>query len=383
MDIDHLHLYVEDSRRWHDWFIHTLGLTPKPLDGAMGLWGVEGANIRLRFSDPTAPGAEVKTFLQRYSPGVGDVAFRVKDLVTTLNRAIRAGAQVTQPRQQWAWGWGCQIQGWGGLRHTLMEWAPSVETSPPDLSERSGTIAPTPMDKAVRSIGVTAPKGLDHPLGISAPEPDLPWQAIDHVVLNVPLGDLDAAVAWYCQVLGFERQQSFEIETAQSGLRSQVLQHPEGSATLPINEPTSPNSQVQEFLNCHGGAGIQHVALRTGNLVQTLMALRQRGLSLLPVPRTYYDALGDRPGFWAAAEDWTAIAQQQILVDWDPATPQARLLQTFTHPLFERPTFFLELIERQRVMRGLAVAQAQGFGEGNFRALFEAIERQQQQRGSL
>ena len=378
MDIDHLHLYVEDGRRWHDWFMYTLGLTAWPLGEDMGRWGVRGANIRVRFSDPSAPWAEVKTFLQRYSPGVGDVAFRVKDLVATLNRAIQAGAQVTRPRQLHRWGWGCQIQGWGGLRHTLMEWESSVEASPPDRSGSAWEMAPTGMNKTAMDGDVAA---LDPSLGTIAPP--LPWQAIDHVVLNVPLGDLDAAVAWYCRVLGFERQQSFEIETAQSGLRSQVLQHPEGTATLPINEPTSPNSQVQEFLNCHGGAGIQHVALRTGNLVQTLTALRQRGLTLLPVPSTYYDALGDRPGFWTNAGDWGAIAQQQILVDWDPATPQARLLQTFTQPLFEQPTFFLELIERQRAPQGLTVTQAQGFGEGNFRALFEAIERQQRQRGSL
>lgn len=382
MDIDHLHLYVEDGRRWHDWFMHTLGLTPWSLGEDMGRWGLQGANIRVRFSDPSAPWAEVKTFLQRYSPGVGDVAFRVKDLATTLNQAIQAGAQVTRPRQRHRWGWECQIQGWGGLRHTLMQWESSDPASPPPPPEQAWDIPLSNADQTAMGVGVVA-RGLDRSLGSIAPAPPLPWQAIDHVVLNVPLGDLDAAVAWYCRVLGFERQQSFEIETAQSGLRSQVLQHPEGSATLPINEPTSPNSQVQEFLDCHGGAGIQHVALRTGNLVQTLAALRQRGLALLPLPSTYYDALADRAGFWANAGDWGAIAQQQILVDWDPATPQARLLQTFTHPLFERPTFFLELIERQRVTRGLAVAQAQGFGEGNFRALFEAIERQQQQRGSL
>jgi 4-hydroxyphenylpyruvate dioxygenase len=162
-----------------------------------------------------------------------------------------------------------------------------------------------------------------------------------------------------------------------------VLRHPEGTATLPINQPTSANSQVQEFLDCHRGAGVQHVALGTAPLLTTLPVLRDRGLSFLSVPQPYYERLCDRPGFWAEAPDWADIAQQQVLVDWAPETPRARLLQTFTAPLFQQPTFFLELIERQREDRGDRAIQAEGFGEGNFQALFEAIERQQQQRGSL
>lgn len=366
MDIDHLHLYVGDARRWQDWFIHTLTLTPFTPGWVEGGGGVTDTNISLVLSDPQGSGQGVKNFLQRYSPGVGDVAFRVRDLAGTLQRAVQAGAKVTVPRQRWAQGWQCQIQGWGGLGHTLLQWDPASEAG-------GGSLA----------MGSHPPRGRSQAQSQSQPQSPLPWQAIDHAVLNVPAGDLDRAAAWYCQVLGFQPQQRFAIETPQSGLRSLVLQHPEGTATLPINEPTSANSQVQEFLDYHGGPGIQHVALRTGDLIQTLATVRQRGLACLPVPQTYYQELGDRPGFWREAADWAAIAQQQILVDWDPATPRSRLLQTFTQPLFDQPTFFLELIERQPDPYGVAGHPAQGFGAGNFQALFEAIERQQQQRGTL
>jgi 4-hydroxyphenylpyruvate dioxygenase len=201
--------------------------------------------------------------------------------------------------------------------------------------------------------------------------------------LNVPAGELEAAATWYERHLGFVRQQQFVIETPRSGLHSRVLQHPEGTATLPINEPTSDNSQIQEFLDLHRGAGIQHVALQTGDLVQTVATLRQRGVPFLTVPDTYYQQLQTRSGFWRDAGDWAAIARQQILVDWPLEAPQTRLLQTFTQPPFEIPTFFWEFIERQAQVTDAGVQCAEGFGEGNFQALFEAIEREQQQRGSL
>ncbi|HEY9645050.1 MAG TPA: VOC family protein, partial [Chroococcidiopsis sp.] len=200
---------------------------------------------------------------------------------------------------------------------------------------------------------------------------------IDHAVLNVAAGDLSTAIAWYENAFGFRRQQGFTIQTAYSGLSSQVLVHPQGHAQLPINEPISPSSQIQEFLDCNRGPGIQHVALKTDNSLRAIADLRQRGLRFLPVPPTYYGQLRQRADFWLSELQWQAIAAQQLLIDWQPHS-QALLLQAFTQPIFAIPTFFFELIERRPCQ--LTQNPAQGFGEGNFRALFEAVEREQRKR---
>jgi 4-hydroxyphenylpyruvate dioxygenase len=202
------------------------------------------------------------------------------------------------------------------------------------------------------------------------------FTGIDHVVLNVAVGDLEQALSWYEAVLGFQRQQTYTIETDRSGLRSQVMVHPDSGVQFPINEPTSPNSQIQEFLEINQGAGIQHIALQTPKIVEAIAKLRTLGLSFLAIPSAYYSQLStSSQQLPLSPAELTEIAQQEILVDWQNDGSQALLLQTFTQPIFEQPTFFFELIERRQ--------QAQGFGEGNFRALFEAIEREQLKRGSL
>ena len=199
------------------------------------------------------------------------------------------------------------------------------------------------------------------------------------MVLNVRVGDLEKVVSWYEAVLGFQKRQNFAIETERSGLYSQVLVHPDG-VQLPVNEPLCLNSQIQEFLERNRGAGIQHIALSTPRIVRAIARLKTAGLQFLSVPFTYYEQLlQDYPQIGNLAQEWDAIVQQQILVDCQnsPANDLTfpLLLQIFTQPIFEQPTFFFEFIER--------CASARGFGEGNFRALFEAIEREQIKRSSL
>jgi len=362
MDIEYLHLYVEDAAVWHDWFVTTLNfrsVSPAAIAG-LGERAVQSARIRILISSAETCDT-ARQFLGNHAEGVGDVAFRVSDLDAIAAQLRRVGGVFTQPIQlqqtsTGAFRW-CRIKGWGSLNHTLIE-------------------HPAPN----RASAFALPPRMEPPLTVGS---SLPWLTIDHAVLNVPLGQLEAAAAWYEAYLGFERRQQFVIETPRSGLRSLVLKHPAGEATLPINEPTSANSQIQEFLDLHQGAGIQHVALQTRNLVQTVATLRRREVSFLSVPETYYRQLPYREGFWREAGDWDAIAQQQILVDWPAAAPHTRLLQTFTQPLFEKPTFFWEFIERQTQTTEAGTLRAEGFGEGNFKALFEAIEREQQQRGSL
>lgn len=359
MDFEYLHLFVKNAAVWHDWFVEKLDFCSIPSKAIYGLgeFAVQHPRILVLLSSPHAKQAGIRQFLQTYAEGVGDIAFRVQDLDAVLTQFGRAGGTLQWPIQQvetthgrFRW---CQVKGWGSVCHTLIE------------STREGWVASQSRQHQCRQSGA------------------LPWLGIDHAVLNVPAGELELAVHWYEQHLGFMPQQQFVIETPRSGLRSVVLKHPNGNATLPINEPTSSNSQIQEFIDLHGGAGIQHIALKTCNLVQTIAQLRNRGISFLPVPDIYYRQLRERTGFWQEAGDWSAIAQQQILVDWPPEEPHTRLLQTFTQPLFEQPTFFWEFIERQSRTTRAGIKQAEGFGEGNFQALFEAIEREQQLRGSL
>lgn len=391
MDIAYLHLYVKDALSWRDWFVEKLSFWPVDIE-LRGHWGelaVQSAQILLLISSQRTGKPEVEAFLRDYAEGVADVAFWVRDLSAIAARVERAGGQLTCPIQQQgtaaaALRW-CRIQGWGSVSHTLIQRRDlpqnslGRELSRPELSgaELLGSELPGPIGSAVDSQG-QGERPINEYQGSG-----LPWLGIDHAVLNVSSGQLLQAVNWYEVHLGFIRQQQFAISTASSGLRSFVLKHPEGNATIPINEPTSQNSQIQEFLDWHRGAGVQHVALQTKELVKTVATLRQREVAFLPVPPTYYQQLRERPGFWDEAGDWEAIAQQQILVDWPREDPQTRLLQTFTHPLFEQPTFFLELIERQSRATAIGIKRAEGFGEGNFQALFEAIEREQEQRGAL
>ena len=199
---------------------------------------------------------------------------------------------------------------------------------------------------------------------------------IDHLVLNVAADELKQAVIWYKNLFGFKIQQTFKIQTKRSGLYSEALIDPSGQIQFNINEPTSPNSQIQEFLDINHGSGIQHIALRSTNILQTVAKMRSRGTAFLSVPTSYYRQLQKRyrnrsiPSL--ADWEWQAIESQQVLVDWHQEKPESLLMQIFTQPIFDRPTFFWELIERRK--------QAQGFGEANFQALFEAVEREQVKR---
>jgi 4-hydroxyphenylpyruvate dioxygenase len=194
------------------------------------------------------------------------------------------------------------------------------------------------------------------------------------VVLNVEAGDLQTAVKWYENILDFRPQQSFNIQTDFSGLHSQVMISANGKVQLPINEPASANSQIQEFLEFNRGSGVQHIALHTRKLIDAIARFRAAGLSFLSVPKSYYSQLQQRLELPLSPEELQAITQQEILVDSQKDAPlEALLLQIFTKPIFNEPTFFFEFIERR--------SQAAGFGEGNFRALFTAMESEQIKRG--
>ncbi len=212
-----------------------------------------------------------------------------------------------------------------------------------------------------------------------------PWQTsykpeavgfkyIDHMVGNVGWGEMNKWVNFYAQVMGFSQLVSFDdkdISTDYTALMSKVMSNGNGRIKFPINEPAEgkKKSQIEEYLDFYGGPGVQHIAIATDNIIETVTALQNRGIDFLQVPDTYYADLLDRVGH--IDEDLAPLRQLGILVDRDD---EGYLLQIFTKPLGPRPTIFFEIIQRKG---------AKSFGKGNFKALFEAIEREQELRGTL
>nr|WP_225901153.1 VOC family protein [[Leptolyngbya] sp. PCC 7376] len=225
------------------------------------------------------------------------------------------------------------------------------------------------------NLNLSMPTTIENPVGFKhtlIPEKNIAKSNsnIDHVVLNVAQGDLEKTLSWYIEKLGFQQKQSFQIQTEYSGLTSRVLKHPSG-IQIPINQPGDNRSQIQEFIDYNRGAGVQHIAIRQQDLPGKIHELRRQGLDFLTVPQTYYCNLAQRYPFLSKLSQWSSIKQAEILVDV-VRSPEMMLMQIFTQPIFKEPTFFWEFIERKE--------GATGFGEGNFQALFEAIETAQKQR---
>lgn len=349
MKIDHIHFFVEDAAHQRDWFVQHLGWIPLKQATLPDRY-LEVLHYRdtlFAISSPRTADSPVAKYLRTYAQGVADVAVEVSDLAATLSHlSLTAEPQTAlspllsklvdsnrnPPPTAWA-----SIDGWGGLRHTLVE-RPTLEQS-----FQSSFYSDT---------DVSISKG------------------IDHIVLNVSAGELQPATNFYQGLFNLQKQQSFNIQTTQSGLRSQVLFAPTSQLYFNINEPTNASSQIQTFLDVNHGAGIQHIALHSDPIVPTVAALRQRGLSLLSVPLTYYKQLKQRLHQCLVTPvqslEWQQIMAQQILLDWQPKQPESLLLQIFSRPVFQDNHFFFEFIERRRAVKG--------FGEGNFLALYKAIE---------
>jgi 4-hydroxyphenylpyruvate dioxygenase len=335
MEIDCICLCVVDATRTLNLLVDRLGFQQRE-DRSTGHtieYLVGNAHLLFSISSPLTTASPVNDYLQLHPSGVKDVSFRVSDLqeirckVDRLGVTIRASS-TAQDAMQWL-----RIQGWGSIEHTIIQ---AVE--PPEELPRSAL---------TESI-----------LGI------------DHIVLNVAAGELELAVNWYRELFDFQVHQTFDIHTQKSGLASKALVSSCGNIRFNINEPTVSTSQIQEFLDLNCGAGIQHIALQTPDLFATIEQLQHRSIDFLPIPQTYYSNLHNR----ARVErhrlltdlEWHQLERLQVLMDWSADTPQQILLQIFTQPIFESPTFFFEFIERRN--------QAKGFGQGNFQALFEAIE---------
>lgn len=205
------------------------------------------------------------------------------------------------------------------------------------------------------------------------PEP-VGLKFIDHMVGNVGWGEMNKWCEFYAKVMGFAQIISFDdndISTEYTALMSKVMSNGNGRIKFPINEPAEgrKKSQIEEYIDFYHGSGVQHIAVATDNIVKTVTAMRDRGVEFLYVPDSYYDDLSDRVG--EIDEDFELLKEHKILVDRDD---EGYLLQLFTKPVVDRPTMFFEVIQRKG---------AKSFGKGNFKALFEAIEREQENRGTL
>ncbi len=363
--IDHVHLYVKDASYWKKWFINVMGFhsiaggDDEHTHTEIVRTGNNTNPIFFVISSPLSRKSSVAKYLEIHPPGVADIAFQVSDLQNIFAKIKKINSGIQEPIQEKKYTKGClkwsKFVHKNGLTHSLFE--------------RKGK---TPI----------LPKTWIKEKPINGDNKNY-FLSLDHLVLNVPQGQLNSTIDWYHKALGFQKKQFFKIETPQSGLHSQVMFHPIGKIQLPINEPISKNSQIQEFLDVNNGSGIQHIALKTNKITEVTRQLRQKGLNFLKVPNAYYETFKQsyfNLGF--NSQEWQEIVQQNILLDQEATKKNTQenqtyplLLQIFTEPIFEQPTFFFEIIERRE--------QAKGFGEGNFKALFEAIEREQMKRGTL
>lgn len=363
---DHIHFWVGNAYQAASYYISRFGFEPYAYKGLetgsreVMTQVIRQKNIIFAFSSSINPGQnDITDHVVKHGDGVKDVAYRVHDLYAIYNRAVNAGAvTVKKP---------VEYKGKDGFCITATIEAPYGDTwhTFVQRDQFNGPFLPGYTDAVERDLQMELVK----PIGL---------KFIDHCVANQPDKEMERVVQWYIDKLCFHRFWSVDdtqLHTKYSSLRSIVITDYDERVKMPVNEPASGlrKSQIQEFVDYYGGPGIQHVALNTDNIIQSVSRLRRRGVSFIQVPNTYYEDLRTRLRSSAVhvEQDLKELQSLGILVDFDD---DGYLLQLFTKPLQDRPTFFLEIIERR---------SHEGFGAGNFKSLFEAIEREQALRGNL
>ncbi|RWS25842.1 4-hydroxyphenylpyruvate dioxygenase-like protein [Leptotrombidium deliense] len=362
---DHLTFWVGNAKQAAYYFCANFGFEPFAYKGLeTGSREVVSHAVRQRkiifvFSSALNPGnQEMGNHLVTHGDGVKDIAFAVEDLDAIVAVAKQRGA--TMVKDIWEESDKCGrvryavLQTYGDTTHTLIE-----------RGNYSGLFLPgyhLPLTKT-QIFDKLPTVGLDF---------------IDHCVGNQPDDAMESVTQWYEKSLLFHRFWSVDdsqVHTKYSALRSIVVTNYEETIKMPINEPAQglKKSQIQEYVDYYGGAGVQHIALNTSDIVKTIRSLRERGVEFLRTPHTYYEQLKQKlsKSKVKIVEDMNELEKLNILIDFDD---NGYLLQIFTKPLQDRPTVFLEVIQRRN---------HNGFGAGNFQALFEAIELEQEQRGNL
>lgn len=316
---------------------------------------LQQGKIRLVLTTPLTSESPINDHLRKHGDGVKVVALWVEDARSaweeTTQRGARSFMEPTVEKDAHGEVIRSGIYTYGETVHVFVE-----------RKNYSGTFLPGFMDW--KSDYNPEPLGLKY---------------IDHMVGNVGWGEMNQWVKWYEDVMGFENFLSFDdsqIHTEYSALMSKVMSNGNGRIKFPINEPAEgkKKSQIEEYLDFYEGPGVQHIAVATDDIIQTVAGLRARGVEFLPPPpQAYYDEIPARLGkhMEVMKEDIKALQALSILVDADE---EGYLLQIFTKPVEDRPTLFFEIIQRMG---------AKGFGAGNFKALFESIEREQALRGTL
>ena len=354
---DHLEWWVGNARAFAGFMCSAFGFEvtayagPETGVGDRVSYVVEQGDVRFVITGALSPNSPIAASARAHGDGVRDLAITVSDAVAAYDAALARGAvglqAPTAERDEFGTVVRATIAAYGDTQHSFVERA-----------AYSGVFAPGFTTENLPPLFAARPVGI---------------RKIDHCVANVAQGDLDGWVDFYRGTLGFDQLVHFDdeqISTEYSALMSTVVW--DGSKiVLPINEPADGlrKSQIQEYLDYYGCPGVQHVALRTDDIVSAVIGLRARGVRFLRIPDAYYEDV--RARLHDLELPWDRLQELGILVDRDH---DGYLLQIFTEMVTDRPTIFFEVIQREG---------AKGFGAGNFKALFEAIEREQARRGNL
>jgi 4-hydroxyphenylpyruvate dioxygenase len=353
---DHVHLWVGNAKQAAYYYEHAFGFRRHAYSGPetsvrdRASYVLRQGEVTLVLTSALSADHEVSRFACTHGDGVRDIALRVPDAEEAYRVAVERGAQgVREP--EWL------EDEYGRVQISSIATYGEVVHSFVSRADYAGPHLPGYV--AVES------NGRDSGVGLTV---------LDHCVGNVELGKMDVWVGFYERVLGFENIIHYDdeqIHTEYSALMSKVMADGEGKIKFPINEPAEGRrkSQIAEYLDYNAGPGVQHVAIQTEDIVRTVEAMHERGILFLRTPDAYYEDAFDRVG--EIEESWADLRRLGILVDRDE---DGYLLQIFTKPAQDRPTLFFEVIQRHG---------ARTFGEGNFKALFEAIEREQALRGNL
>jgi 4-hydroxyphenylpyruvate dioxygenase len=352
---DHVELWVGNAKQAAYYYEQAMGFAPVAYAGPetgvrdRASYVLGQGEIRLVVSSALREEHEISKHVARHGDGVKDIALAVPDATEAYRQAVQRGARgVVEPhRQEDDFGSVelAAIATYGDTVHTFV-----------NRADYAGPYLP-----GFRALGEPPGTGVG-------------LLAVDHIVGNVELGRMQHWVEFYERVFGMTEMIHFsdeDISTEYSALMSKVMTDGKGKIKFPINEPAEGKrkSQIEEYLEFYGGPGAQHIAMATENVVRTVEALQERGVLFLNTPDAYYDEVPERVG--EIEEDYADLRRLGILADRDD---DGYLLQIFTKTVQDRPTLFFEVIERHG---------ARGFGDGNFKALFEAIEREQALRGNL
>lgn len=352
--IDHVELYVGNAYQAAHFYRAMFGFRPVARAGLeTGVRdrlsiAMEQGDIRLVLTSGLDPESPIARHAALHGDGVKDVAFRVDDVESAFHTAVQRGARaVAEPHVH-------EDDRGRVVRATIGAPGDTVHS----LVQRQGYAdALFPGFEPILDAPATVPTGFIE---------------VDHVAVSMEQGQLDHWIEFYKAVLGFHQSHHEMVWTKHSAMNSKVVEDASGKIKFPIVEPAhnGTRSQVQEYLNFNHGAGAQHVAFLSNDIRATVRAIRQNGVKFLRIPSTYYEVLEERVGAIAPSL-MEELRELGILVDSDD---DGRLLQIFSEPVEARPTMFVEVIERQG---------ARGFGSGNIKALFEAVEREQERRGNI